>query len=156
MGHEVSAGVILFHSQPRQEYLLLDYGSHWDFPKGHIEEGEDPYTTARRELEEETGIQDARFVSGYFQRMRYFYRRGEERMHKVVIYFLAETTVHRVTLSHEHSGYMWASYEEALQRLTFKTACDLLMKAHELIEGRSRLISTDRPNQNKTGNTHTE
>jgi bis(5'-nucleosidyl)-tetraphosphatase len=72
MGHEVSAGVILFHSRPRLEYLLLDYGSHWDFPKGHIEEGEDPYTTARRELEEETGIQDARFVSGYFQRMRYF------------------------------------------------------------------------------------
>ena len=55
-----------------------------------------------------------------------------------VIYFLAETAAHHVTLSHEHSGYVWASYEEALQRLTFKTACDLLMKAHALLEGNTR------------------
>jgi 8-oxo-dGTP pyrophosphatase MutT (NUDIX family) len=140
MGHEVSAGVILFHSQPRREYLLLDYGSHWDFPKGHIEEGEDPYTTAKRELQEETGIQDARFISGYFQRMRYFYRRAGERMSKVVIYFLAETAAHEVMLSHEHAGYVWAPYEEALQRLTFTTARDLLMKAQLFIENRSREI----------------
>ena len=156
MGHEVSAGVILFHSQPRLEYLLLDYGSHWDFPKGHIEEGEDPYTTARRELEEETGIQDARFISGYLQRMRYLYRRGGERMRKVVIYFLAETATHQVTLSHEHSGYLWVSYEEAMQLLTFKTACDLLKKAHELLESRSHPVAAGLPNQDQTKETQEE
>lgn len=147
MGHEVSAGVILFHSQPRREYLLLDYGSHWDFPKGHIEEGEDPYTTARRELQEETGIQDARFISGYFQRMRYSYRRGGERMSKVVIYFLAETAAHEVTLSHEHSAYLWSPYEEALKRLTFKTAHDLLTKAQDFLEDRSRALLIGKPNE---------
>ena len=105
MGYEVSAGVIVFRNRPQPEYLLLDYGSHWDFPKGHIEEGEDPVTTARRELREETGIQDARFVSGYMERMRYVYRRAGEQMRKVVIYFLAETSVGAVTLSSEHSGY---------------------------------------------------
>jgi 8-oxo-dGTP pyrophosphatase MutT (NUDIX family) len=138
MRHEVSAGVILFRSQSGREYLLLDYGSHWDFPKGHIEEGEDPYTTAKRELQEETGIQDARFVSGYLQRMRYFYRRGGERRRKVVIYFLAETAAEQVTLSHEHSGYVWAAYDDALQRLTFQTARALLQKAHEFLEQRSQ------------------
>jgi len=148
MRHEVSAGVILFHSRPRREYLLLDYASHWDFPKGHIEEGEDPYTTAKRELQEETGIQDARFVTGYFQRMRYFYRRGEERMSKVVIYFLAETALHEVTLSHEHSGYVWAPYEEALQRLTFKTARELLQKAQEFLEDRSKVMPIGNPREN--------
>lgn len=134
MGYEVSAGVILFRNRPHREYLLLDYGSHWDFPKGHIEEGEDPVVTARRELCEETGIQDARFVSGYMERMRYFYRRAGEQMRKVVIYFLAETTGDEVTLSHEHCGYAWVSYEEGLQRLTFKTAKDLLSKAHNFLE----------------------
>lgn len=134
MGYEVSAGVILFRNRAIREYLLLDYGSHWDFPKGHIEEGEDPVVTARRELREETGIRDARFVSGYMERMRYFYRKAGEQMRKVVIYFLAETAGEEVTLSHEHCGYTWAPYEEAIERLTFKTAKDLLSTAHKFLE----------------------
>jgi 8-oxo-dGTP pyrophosphatase MutT (NUDIX family) len=142
MRYEVSAGVILFRNRSRREYLLLDYGSHWDFPKGHIEAGEDPVATARRELREETGIRDARFVSGYMERMRYFYRRAGEQIRKVVIYFLAETAGEEVTLSHEHCGYGWVSYEEGLQRLTFKTAKDLLSKAHKFLEASPLLIET--------------
>jgi len=55
-------------------------------------------------------------------------------MRKVVIYFLAETTGEEVTLSHEHCGYAWAPYEDALQRLTFNTAKDLLTKAHTFLK----------------------
>jgi 8-oxo-dGTP pyrophosphatase MutT (NUDIX family) len=140
MGRESSAGVILFRSHPQREYLLLDYGSHWDLPKGHIEAGEDPQTTAARELQEETGIRDARFVPGFKESMRYFYRKAGERMLKVVIYFLAETSTGNVTLSDEHSGYQWLPYEAALERLTFKNARDLLGKAQEFLDAkRSRL-----------------
>ena len=128
MGREISAGVILVRNNPRREYLLLDYGSHWDFPKGHIEPGEDPQTTAARELQEETGIRDARFVPGFRESMRYFYRKAGEGMLKVVIFFLAETPTGEVTLSHEHSGYLWLPYEEAVKRLTFKNARELLAK----------------------------
>ena len=136
MGYEISAGVILFRTHPRREYLILDYGSHWDFPKGHIEPGEDPATTARRELEEETGIRDPRFLPGYEQRMSYAYRRAGELMRKVVLYFLAETAAAEVVLSHEHCGYVWASYDEALSRLTFPTAKDLLAKAQQFLEAK--------------------
>lgn len=147
MGYEVSAGVVLFRVRANREYLLLDYGSHWDFPKGHIEAGEDPVATARRELREETGIRDARFVSGYMERIRYFYRRSGEQMRKVVIYFLAETAGEEITLSHEHCGYAWLSYEEALQRLTFKTAKELLVKAHKFLEtSRPRIQVRPTPN----------
>ena len=130
MGREISAGVILFRNQQEREYLLLDYGSHWDFPKGHIEAGEDPQITAARELQEETGIRDARFVPGFKEGMRYFYRKAGEGMLKVVIFFLAETPSGNVTLSDEHAGYLWLPYEPALNRLTFKNARDLLTKAH--------------------------
>ena len=137
MGREISAGVILFRSRPAREYLLLDYGSHWDFPKGHIEAGEDPQTTAARELQEETGIRDARFVSGFKEGMRYFYRKAGEGMLKVVVYFLAETPTGEVTLSHEHAGYLWLPYEAALKRLTFKNARDLLTRAHAFPEAKA-------------------
>lgn len=134
MGYEVSAGVILFRARPHREFLILDYGSHWDFPKGHIEEGEDPVITARRELREETGIEDARIVSGFLERMRYHYRRAGQPMQKVVIYFLAETTRGEVELSHEHCDYAWVPYEDAVARLTFKTAKDILTKAHNFLQ----------------------
>ena len=134
MGQETSAGVILFRHRPRREYLVLDYGSHWDFPKGHIEAGEDPQTTARRELQEETGVRDARFVPDFKESMRYFYRKAGEDMRKVVIYFLAETAGGDVTLSHEHCGYQWLRYDEAVGRLTFKNARDLLAKAERFLQ----------------------
>ncbi len=137
MGREISAGVILVRTRPKREYLLLDYGHHWDFPKGHIERGEDPQTTAARELQEETGIRDVRFVPGFKQSMRYFYRKAGEGMLKVVIYFLAETPTGDVTLSDEHSGYAWLPFEEALKRLTFKNARDLLTKAHTFLGGKA-------------------
>ena len=134
MGQEISAGVILFRSRPRREYLVLNYGSHWDFPKGHIEAGEDPETTARRELQEETSLRDARFIPGFKESMRYFYRKAGEDMRKVVIYFLAETAIGDVTLSHEHCGYQWLPYEETLKRLTFKNARDLLTRAERFLQ----------------------
>ena len=68
MRYEISAGVILFRHQPQRAYLILNYGSHWDFPKGHIEPGEDPAATARRELHEETGIQHIRVFPGFRER----------------------------------------------------------------------------------------
>jgi 8-oxo-dGTP pyrophosphatase MutT (NUDIX family) len=129
MGREISAGVILFRKQPQREYLLLDYGSHWDFPKGHIEAGEDSQLTAARELQEETGIRDARFVSGFKESMRYFYRKAGQGILKIVIYYLAETPSGDVILSDEHTGYLWLPYEAGLKRLTFKNARDLLTKA---------------------------
>jgi len=137
MGREISAGVILFRTQPQREYLLLDYGSHWDFPKGHIEAEEDPQTTAARELQEETGVRDARFIPGFKEGMRYFYRKAGEGMLKVVIYFLAETPTGNVTLSDEHSGSLWLPYEAAQNRLTFKNARNLLTKAHAFLNAKA-------------------
>jgi 8-oxo-dGTP pyrophosphatase MutT (NUDIX family) len=136
MGREISAGLILFRTSPPREYLILDYGSHWDFPKGHIEAGENPQTTALRELQEETGIQDARLIPGFKEGMRYFYRKAGEGMLKIVVYFLAETATGDVTLSSEHSGYLWLPYEEASNRLTFKNARDLLAKADAFLDAR--------------------
>lgn len=132
MPREISAGMILFRRTPEPSYLLLHYESgHWDFPKGHIESGEDPEETAKRELQEETGISDIHLLDGYKQALRYFFRQKGIGIFKVVIFFLAETTQSEVTLSAEHVGFDWLPYDAALARLTFKNSRDLLIKANE-------------------------
>ena len=63
---ERSAGVILFNKINEIEYLLLKYPSgHWDFVKGNIEEGEREKETVRRELFEETGINNLEIHQGF-------------------------------------------------------------------------------------------
>lgn len=132
MPREISAGVILFRRTPEPQYLLLHYGSgHWDLPKGHIEPGEAAEETARRELKEETGVSEVRFLEGYRQTLRYFFRQQGIGIFKVVIFFLAETVQSDVRLSHEHIGFDWLPYEAALARLTFKNSRELLTKAHD-------------------------
>ena len=64
---EKSAGAIIFRKEEnRAYYLLLHYpAGHWDFPKGNIENGEKEIDTAKREIYEETGIQDVEFIFGF-------------------------------------------------------------------------------------------
>ncbi len=38
-------------------------GHWWQMPQGGLDEGEDPETAARRELEEETGVRSVRFIA---------------------------------------------------------------------------------------------
>ncbi len=54
---EVNAGGGLV-SNRRGDYLLISRNGLWDLPKGHQDPGEPIETTALREVEEETGIQD--------------------------------------------------------------------------------------------------
>ena len=136
MPREISAGMILFRRTPEPHYLLLHYESgHWDFPKGHIESGEDPEETAKRELQEETGISEVRLVDGYKRTLHYFFRQKGIGIFKIVIFFLGETTQSEVTLSAEHVGFDWLPYDAALARLTFKNSRDLLIKAHQQLHG---------------------
>ncbi|MGY8735760.1 MAG: NUDIX domain-containing protein, partial [Candidatus Poseidoniales archaeon] len=54
---ETSCGVVLVNLGT---VLLLQYPQgHWDFPKGHVEDSDaDHFETTRRELLEETGIEE--------------------------------------------------------------------------------------------------
>lgn len=136
MIQERSAGVILFRQlKDQREYLLLHYPSgHFDFPKGHVEAGENDRQTANRELIEETGINEIVWIDGYLEQMHYDYRRGPELMSKDVIYFLARTTQKKVTISHEHQGFTWLPYKEAYEKLTFETAKGLIKKAEAFLK----------------------
>lgn len=126
------------------KYLLLRYGAgHWDFVKGNVELNESEKDTVIRELQEETGIVDAQFIDGFREKIEYFYRRQGTTVHKEVIFFLIETQTDQVRLSFEHVGYSWLKYNDALNKLTFRNAKDVLQKAHKLLKAHELLSYSD-------------
>ena len=132
---EKSCGAVIFTRTPETRFLLLQYDAgHWDFVKGNIEANESEMDTVVRELREETGIADARFVEGFREKIDYFYKRQGMTVHKVVVFFLMETRTSQVVLSFEHVGFEWLDYRHALEKLTFKNAKDILRKAHDFLK----------------------
>jgi 8-oxo-dGTP pyrophosphatase MutT (NUDIX family) len=137
--YERSAGVIVFRqlSDKPIEYLLLDYGRHWDYPKGHVENDETDEQAARRELTEETGIDAIDFVPGFAREITYFFcHRSKGLIRKQVVFFVGEVKSPRITLSHEHVGYTFLPFDEAVQKVTYSTAKQVLRDAHSFLSAR--------------------
>lgn len=134
MLEERSAGTILYKESPSGKmYLLLNYPSgHWDFVKGNIEKGETFKETVVREAREETGITDITFVDGFEDKVEYYYQRDGKVIHKEVVFFLSSTRTEDVKISHEHQDFVWLSFDDALKKLTYKTARKLFKKVKEL------------------------
>ncbi|MEN2974675.1 MAG: NUDIX domain-containing protein [Candidatus Caldarchaeales archaeon] len=134
MIRERSAGAVVYHLSnlnTRIEYLLLHYDAgHWDFPKGAIESGEHEIDTVRREVWEETGIDNVEIIPNFRKEITYFYKKLGELVRKEVIFYLARSATKEVRLSYEHKGYIWLEYPEAMRKLTFKTARNVLEAAH--------------------------
>lgn len=152
MPREKSAGAIIYRLENGvPHYLLLHYApsepgkkGHWEFPKGHVEERETEEETIRREVKEETGIDEIKIVPGFKQYIKYFFRqvyglKGEARkkapwVMKLVVFFIAKIDKKEITLSDEHIGFVWLPFEAALKKLTFKNAKELLKKSDEFIK----------------------
>lgn len=136
MTKERSCGAVVFRKQKDDvKYLLLHYeAGHWDFPKGNQEKNEKEEQTAAREIREETGIEDIDLVDGFKETIKYFYKKGEETVYKEVIFFLAKSSTEHVTLSSEHIGYTWVSYEHGMKKLTYNNAKELLEKADKFLK----------------------
>ena len=147
MPREKSAGAIIFRIEDNQiYYLLLHYpslnrkGGHWEFAKGHIEDGENYEQTVKREVAEETGLKDIKIIPGFKQHIKYFFKERKQKqktpswIFKLVTFFVAETKTKDIKLSPEHIGYVWLPYEEALKKITYKNSKILFKKAHEFLK----------------------
>ena len=133
MSIEKSAGGIIFRKEKGKiYYLLLCYElGHWGFPKGHIEKGESLKDTIRREVREETGIEDIKIINGFKEWIKYFFKLKGKNIFKIVTYLLGETKTEEVKISWEHTGYKWLSYEKSIKQLTFENTKEILKKAND-------------------------
>ncbi len=116
--------------------LLLQYPQgHWDLPKGHVEPGDDDRkSTMLRELREETGIQDITVLDGFEERTEYAFRHKGKRQQKEVYWYVAETEELDVMLSHEHRGYLWLDWDQALETITHEETRNVVRLAQRFVE----------------------
>lgn len=135
MLEETSAGAIVIHrSDGTVKYLILHYpAGHWDFPKGNVEKGESDLDAAIREISEETGLTDLKIINGFKKRIQYYYKRGDQLVKKTVTFYLAESKTKDVKLSYEHQGYIWLPIDEALAKVTYQNARNVLKEAHQFL-----------------------
>ena len=135
---ETSCGFILINYD---SVLLLQYPQgHWSFPKGHVEESDsDHFSTASRELLEETGISKVSLIDGWRSRTEYSLLLKGVPTSKQVFWYLAETDELNVKLSHEHTNYMWLIFDEAIQQVTFDQEIELLNSAKEYLKSIQRI-----------------
>ena len=136
---ETSCGFVLVNYD---SVLLLQYPQgHWSFPKGHVEEGEtDHHITATRELSEETGIVEVAINDSWMSRTEYTFQRKGRKIPKQVYWYLAETSELNVTLSKEHTNYLWLDFDEAEAQLTFEQEKSILRSARKHMQQMGKTI----------------
>ena len=139
MEKELSAGAIIFRKEAGTSLFLLLFSGRnniWGFPKGHIEPAESEDKAVSREVEEETGITDLRFVDGFREEDIYeaISNRGPNKgsaIEKHSIYLLCETDTIDVRVdSQEITDYKWLIIDEAMKFLKFDSLKRILSKAH--------------------------
>lgn len=134
---EASFGIIpLIQEKGEWKVLLILHqkGHHWAFPKGHGVKGESALETAKRELEEETGLRVHRLLQETPLTERYQFHRKGEMVYKTVSYFPAVVEGEIVLQEEEIKEYKWVPLKEAVRHLTFREArqmCEDLMRKME-------------------------
>lgn len=141
-----AGGIVVRDFDGEKKVLVTQHSKHkgWDFPKGHIEEGESSKDAAVREVEEETGVKAEIFEKA--GDTKYFYyepssakaSEGKEKVFKTVIYFLMKYVGEgTATTAFEVSAMEWLPVEEVEEKLTFSDTKKLWNNLKERVESLS-------------------
>lgn len=133
---ERSSGGVVFRSEDGKPHFLLirDSYRNWGFPKGHVEQGEEPDVAASREVSEETGLADLTLL-GEIDTIDWYFRFRGRLIHKVCHFYLMQTSQSR-TLPQRAEGITacrWSPFEEAESMISYANARDVLRRANEML-----------------------
>lgn len=129
---ETTSGGIIFrrnkHTNQLEILLIQDAKNRWTIPKGHVEEGEEPKDTAKREIQEETGLQDMK-VMNWLGKVNFRYRRGHTlvlmTMHIYLVQGLGDTD--RLSGEDWLSDIKWLPAQDAMDKIAYEDIGKLIL-----------------------------
>lgn len=138
---ETSAGGVLFRCTPQgPRYLvILDSHRNWGFPKGHLGEGESAADAARREVTEETGLDDL-VLHESLGTIDWYFRLEGRPIHKYCHLFLFEAPRGEAVPQADEgiAATVWCPAQRALATLSHENTRAILRKAVIRVSGLCR------------------
>ena len=135
---EKSAGAIIYYADEKgPKFLLLKYKTYWGFAKGIIEAEEGIEETMKREVKEETGLDNLEIIPGFRYVQRWFFRAEGRLVSKEAIFLLVKVTeeqASKVKISFEHEDFKWLSYEKALSYIKIKNNKEMIKSAYDFVK----------------------
>ena len=126
--------IIFRRNSNRIEYLLLkrlpERNGFWQPVTGGVEEGETLTEALRREIREETGIENlVRVIEDI-----YYFEFSDPNLNKEYVFGVEVASTEVVVLDgEEHSEYRWCSIKDALQLLNWKENKEALEKLNTML-----------------------
>jgi len=123
-----NAGAVVFNSAGKVLLCLRnDVANAWQFPQGGIEEGETASEAARRELKEETSLENVTLVKTLTEGVKYYFPEnilhamqkkgftnlGQEMFWSLFYFSGDESEINLQTAEAEFSAYRWTTLQEA-------------------------------------------
>ena len=110
---EIAQQAIIADKQGRVLILRRPEGK-WQFAGGRLMQGEHWIDGLRREVREETGIDDLKIIS--IEQVDNWIWNG---CPQYGVYFFCQTSTTSITLSREHDDYKWVSADDDLEDIVF-------------------------------------
>ncbi len=133
---ETTAGGIVFRRKNGEVQILLaqDAKDRWTIAKGHVEEGEVTRETAKREIQEETGLQEMS-VMDWLGKISFRYRRQSSLVLMTMHVYLVQAQGDTDKLKKEEwmNGISWFNVPDALDKIEYEDIGKLILLAMKKI-----------------------
>ena len=134
---ESTAGGVIFrrNDQGEVEFLLYqDARDRWTIPKGHVEPGETAVEAAKREVTEESGLENIA-MCGWLGKVNFRYRRIDKLvLISQQVYLVKALDPHEEPKKEDWmNGLKWFSFYDALDEVEYEDIGKLIMLAMKRI-----------------------
>ena len=132
-----SGGIVFRLTRDKKDIeilLIQDSKGRWTIPKGHIEPGETAKMTARREIEEETGLKNVSILS-WLGKIHFKYRRTDRLVLMTTQVYLAQALdSHEMPVGEKWmKGIQWFSFTDALDAIEYDDIGKLMLIAKKKV-----------------------